>query len=674
MSADGQIEGFPAPGVAGGSPAWSRLVLPALTLALAGISVVVFLRLLDLAPDLRDAFLAGNTMTAPLRASILKSLLAGAVVPLGAIAVVLVRERGAAIPAVETAGEVCAPLMLVCFLPVLFSIKFSHANQLLYLSVLGAFGLLCQPLLRRSVVALSALPAPSLTQALGARLRGVRRPSARTFWLAVVLLASAGYAAYFGFFTIRNHHRLATTAFDLGIYDNIMFNAIHGHPFRTTMLFPHGGGNNLASHAEFGVIWFIPFYALHPGPQTMLIAQAIILGFAAVPLYLFAATQVPRPMAAVIAIGYLCFPPLHGPNFYDFHWLTLTPFFHFWLFWAIATRRRWLTIGMIIILFSLREDVAVDLVGLGLFLLLTRLRPRLGLWLTIVSAAWFAIDRFIIMPLAGAWYFQILYSGLFADNVSSFGSVIKTILTNPLFFVTTLMTQSKLEYVLHMLVPLGFLPVRRFPLLLLLLPAVFFTIMTTGYSPTTMISFQYTNHWTPFLFLGAVLALVVIARQVNGGAARLAALVTVVIVLGADSYTFGAIFQRETFVGGFSRIEFKITPAEQRRYADLMELVAMIPPDASVAATENEAPHISTRRNASALREPPGPVDYLLIGRSHVGDLSQRHLNAALANKSEYGLVGQRGGELFLFKREHVSEGTPLAAATAQARRTLGVP
>jgi len=539
--------------------------------------------------------------------------------------------------------------------------------------VLGAFGLLAQPLLRRTALTLARLPAPTFLEALQRRLGAVRRPSPRLFWFALVVTAAAAYSVYFSFYSIRNHHRLATTAFDLGIYDNLMFNAIHGHPFRATVLFPlTNGGNNLASHAEFGVLWFIPFYLLHPGPQLMLIAQSMFLGFAALPLYLFARTQMSRPMAAVIALAYLCYPPLHGPNFYDFHWLTLAPFFHFWLFWAIATRRKVLTVVMIVMLYSLREDLAVDLVGLGLFLLLTGIRPRLGFWLTAVSAAWFAVDRFIIMPLAGSWYFQNLYSGLFAEGVSSFGSVIKTILTNPLFFVTTLMTQAKLEYVLHILVPLAFLPLRRFSLVLLLLPAIFFTIMTTGYSPTIAISFQYTTHWTPFVFLAAVLALVTLARGPHGGAARWAALATVVVVLGADSYTYGAIFQHDTFVGGFSRIQFKMSPTEERRWKGMQELVAMIPPDDSVAATENETPHISTRKNAYPLRVVPVPVDYLLVGRSHIGDLSRSFLNAALANKEEYGLLAQRDDELFLFKRGYYSPAT--AAATMAARRALSVP
>ena len=113
-------------------------------------------------------------------------------------------------------------------------------------------------------------------------------PSSRVFFFALVCLAAAGYAAYVAFYTIRNHQRLGTTAFDLGIYDNLMYNAMHGRPFESPVLFGPAGGNYIAGHAEFAMLLFVPFYAIRPGPETMLIIQAVVLGFAAVPLYLFA--------------------------------------------------------------------------------------------------------------------------------------------------------------------------------------------------------------------------------------------------------------------------------------------------------------------------------------------------------------------------------------------------
>ncbi|MBC8131508.1 MAG: hypothetical protein H7X95_00895, partial [Deltaproteobacteria bacterium] len=170
------------------------------------------------------------------------------------------------------------------------------------------------------------------------------------------------------------------------------------------------------------------------------------------------------------------------------------------------------------------------------------------------------------------------------------------------------------------------------------------------------------------LFLASVLALMMMSRQTNGPAVRRAALATMAVAMLAHSYNFGALLQHQMFVGGFSRIEFKMSMEDRRRYAELKELLAMIPKNASVAATEQETAHVSTRKTVYPLRVPPGPVDYLLVGRSHVGDLSRASLNAALANPTEYGLLAERADELFLFKRGHVSPGTQAA------RSKLGVP
>lgn len=636
-----------------------RLVFPCLILFLSGLSLVVLLSALGMTGSERDSFLMQNTLSAPSRRTLLLAILAGGCLPLAVVAAVMRKRGRQALPSIERAADILAPGLLLGFLPVLFNVSLSQLNKLLYLLVLGAFGLVAVPLLRRSLSTLAAGPSPRLGEALARRLRALR-PSPHVLIFLLVVAGAAAYTGYFSFYTIRNHHRLVTTAFDLGIHDNLMFNAMHGHPFRVPVLFPMGG-NNLASHAVFAVVWLAPFYALHPGPETLMIMEAALVGFAAVPLYLFASTQLTRPMAAVLALAYLFFPPLHGPNFYDFQFLMIAPFFQFWLFYAIATRRKVLTAVMMVLLYSIREDLAVDLTGLGLFLLLTGLRPRLGLIMAVVSAVWFSIDRFVIMPLAGSWYFQNLYSGLFSEGVSSFGSVIKTILTNPLFFLRSLMTREKLEYVMHMLVPLVFLPVRRLPLLLLLLPAVFFTIMTTGYPPTLMISFQYTNHWTPYLFLAATLALAVMGRQPNGAVAQRAALAVVAVVMLADSYCFGAVLQHKTFMGGFNHIQFEMSEGDRKRYAELKELVAMIPPSASVAATENETPHISNRMDAYPLRiEPPKHPDYVLINRTHIGDLSRSAVDKLLADPNEYGLLAQRG-DLYLFKRGYQSPQTPAA-------------
>ena len=646
---------------------WARATGPLAVLAGAMFSLTSLAYMVVGDAPARNQFLLRNVVSAAIRRELVVALLGAAAVPVvaGLIFLMVLRER--AIRPLERARDLTAPLIPAVLIPAAFDLQLGRSSAMPYLVLLGLLALALEPLLRRTFVVLDEMGIPEVFSAWRRLLARLHFPAPRVFWFGLVVLAAAAYSTYTGYFTIQHHHRLGTTAFDLGIYDNLMYEALHGHPFRSPVLFGPPGGNYLAGHAEFAMLLFLPFYAIRPGPETMLIMQAILLGFAAVPLYLFAATRLPRPTAAAVAVAYLLFAPLHGPNFYDFHWLPLAIFFHFWLYYAIARRKTWLTVVMVVILFAFREDVAVGLAILGLFLLVTGLRPRLGMWLAIASSVWFVIVRFAIMPLAGSWYFMNFYSDLFADGAGTYGSVIKTIVSNPTYFLTTLVTEAKLVYALHMLAPLAFLPLRQPALGLLMLPGFFFTIMTTGYGPTLQISFQYTTHWIPYLFLATVLGLAVIWIR-RGTHARRAAVATLAVVMLAHSYNFGAILQRGYFVGGFSKIEFKMTPAEKARWKGMKELLAMIPKKASVAATEQEAAHVSTRLTIFPLRLPPGPVDYILVNRYHIGDLSRTSLNAALANHDEYGLLAERADELFLFKRGYKSPGT------AAARVKLGVP
>lgn len=643
---------------------WSRLALPAIKLAAAGFSITLFIQLCVMRLSTRIEFLAHNTLGKAPRTRLLISLAAGIVVALG-VGAVLLRRRprdSRRVARVERAASLLSPLGLLFVMVPLTSVTFSHDFSLTYLFLLGAFALVVEPLLRDSFVAARWM---YLKYSLP------RDPNRVLWWqrpivsFLVVLAGGLAYGFINSHYTILNHHRLNTAAFDLGIYDNLMWNAMHGHPFRSPVLFGPAGGNYIAGHAEFAMMLFIPLYALHPGPEMLLVLQAFLFGLAAVPLYLFAATLLPRSTAVVLAFAYLLFAPLHGPNFYDFHWLPIAMFFHFWLYYAIAKRKTWLVVVNVLILFAMREDVAIGIAVLGLFLLFTQLRPMLGVALTVSAGVWFGIDRFVIMPLAGQWWFQNVYNDLFADGEATYVSVIKTIITNPVYFFSTFLKEVKAAYALHMLAPLAFLPLRRLSTSMFIIPGAFFTLMSTNYPPVLMIQFQYTSHWIPYLFLATVIALVLIQRE-RGDIARRAAVATVALALGAHSYAYGGLLQHERFQGGFSAISFEMTALEKQRYQDLRALISMIPRSASVAATENEVPHVSTRSVIYSMRQPPGPVDYLLVGRSHMGGM-QANLTAAFASAS-YGLVAKKADELFLFKRG------PRTPGTEEAMSMLGVP
>jgi uncharacterized membrane protein len=425
-----------------------------------------------------------------------------------------------------------------------------------------------------------------------------------------------------------------------------MFNALHWRPFRSTVAVPDG--SYLSNHAEYGMFLFVPIYALFPGPETLLVLQSSFIGFAAWPLYMFCSTQISRPASAALACAYLFYAPLHGPNFYDFHWMPMAMFFFLWLFYAIARRKVGWIVLLSIVICSMREDAAFGLIAAGLFLIVTRYWVRLGVYMTGLSAAWFLLVKFIIMPWAGPWWFADIYKDLVAQGEKGYGSIVRTILINPSYFLQTLATEEKLVYALHLFAPLALLPLRYPALLLLMLPGFFVTLMTTGYSPTVSIAFQYTTTWIPFLFAATALSLRQRAGAL-GAPARQAGVIALCAGVLCHSYVFGAILQHETFVGGFSRVFFSLSPSEEQRYRDLASLAKRIPPNVSVAATETVIPHVSTRLDAYTLKLTAHDADYIFVYRHHLDSDTKRRIKDAL-KEHPYGLVASQGDFTLLAK------------------------
>jgi uncharacterized membrane protein len=188
---------------------------------------------------------------------------------------------------------------------------------------------------------------------------------------------------------------------------------------------------------------------------------------------------------------------------------------------------------------------------------------------------------------------------------------------------------------------------------LLAIPGFVVTLMTTGYVPTTSISFQYTTHFIPFLFAAAVLAIEFRARRLGRAAAR-ASVIALCLGVLCQSYVFGAILQHETFTAGFNQLAFAMTPAEQKRYADLQAILAKIPPRASIAATEQEVPHVSNRPNVFTLKITAGRAEYLLVNRYHVSGEARQHIEEVLKIQPYDVVVTQ--GEHVLFRRGKMSD------------------
>ena len=455
-----------------------------------------------------------------------------------------------------------------------------------------------------------------LAAALRARLAALRAgPSVAT---AVVVLAAAGYAAFFSHVTLEAHWNGHTRSYDLAIFDNLMWNLVHGGELGVST--PAGGGeaSHFGRHATLLAYALAPFYALHPSAATLLVLQAVLLGLAALPLFAFARRHVAPGLACAIALAYLLYPPLHGSNLYDFHFLTLSPLFVFAVAHALETRSRaWLAASVLATL-ACREDVALAVAVLGVHQVLARRRVAAGLALAAAGVVWFLGMNVVVMPLAGApdvssW----IYQGLLPEGGSGFRGVLETLLVNPGFVLGTLLEQAKLEYALLVLAPLAFVPLRRASGALFLLPGALFTLLSTDYGPTLSIGFQYTAFWTPYVFVAAtwLLRSDAFAGDETARASRRAWIAAFALLTLVCSVQYGAIFQQRTAAGGFhAPFPFGTSERDLARRQLRAEVLRALPPHAKVAASEGVAPHVSNRAAAYTLREGVRDAEYVVFG------------------------------------------------------------
>ena len=541
-----------------------------------------------------------------------------------------------------------APLYLVGFLSLLFRVEAWRGRDLPFLTLVAVFGLCTTAAVK---TALAAGPfawearLASYPQALGKNLALALPRLYPRLPFAIVVLAAAAYVAYFGYYTYCFYYSLRS-GYDLGIYDSLLWNMMHGGSFFKTPPWAGPGRSHFGNHAEFFAYVLLPFYALRANGGTLLIIQSAILGSAAIPLYKLARRHVDAWPACLLALGYLIYPALHGENLFEFHFLPLGPFLLWWAWYFLEARRHFWAALFVVFTLSCREDVSSWVAVLGAYFLFTGRRPKAGLLLAVVGAAYCFVLKFKAMPyVGGGESFTDIYKDLLPSGGKSFGSVVATLLGNPAYTAHTLAEMGKLVFMLQILLPLAFIPFRRPIWLILAIPGFFFTVLSTRYGPLVSITFQYSAHWIAFFFPGVAIGLEWMGKRATSPAlarrARRAALAAMVAMAVPVSYQFGAIFQQTNSYGGPIKYVFGVDAEGRRRHAAAERLLRHLPRRAKVTGSGFTTPYISNRPDAYNMTiSGTTDADYILFPSEAADFIVDEKQTVTHALRSgEYGVV-----------------------------------
>jgi uncharacterized membrane protein len=518
-----------------------------------------------------------------------------------------------------------APLLVSGILPFMFRWRLWQQRELTFGILVTVLGFAIH------AAVLKSMQAPPL---FGTRLAPLTRWVARLLsrserWLPVTLVVfgALGYTLFFSYFTIANHRALRTASFDLGLENNLLWNVVHGGQFMKSSPLVGPVGSHFGFHATLFAYVIAPFYALYQRPEMLLAFQSFMIGLAALPLFGVATRYMSRWCACFVALCYLLYPPAHGSNLYDFHYIPLGVFFLWLCLYLLEARRyRWAILAVVLTL-SVREDVSASLIIVGAYLIFSGRNPPGGVVVATVAAIYFFIMKGVVMPrfLHGDESFIHQYAGLLPAGEKGFGGVMKTVLANPVYTLTSLLEQDKLLYIVQIGAPLCFFPWRRPIGILCSLPGFFFTLLSTGYAPLIQISFQYTAHWSAFLFIALIANLGWIqsakfAGDVLGTTRQRAWLATIVLLTVFTSYQYGAIFQQNTARGGFGPYNFTTSPEDRANYQKVMALIAKVPPNAKISSSENLVPHVSSRADSYTARVGVFDAEYLLFSLPCAGE------------------------------------------------------
>ena len=159
------------------------------------------------------------------------------------------------------------------------------------------------------------------------------------------------------------------------------------------------------------------------------------------------------------------------------------------------------------------------------------------------------------------------------------------------------------------------------------------------------------NAQLPYIFTASVIALEGMGGTVVGRARRKAALGAVAIGTVLCGVFWGAIPPRKGFKGGFDVIPLTSPPtaADRQKDRDVKALHAMVPPEAWLAVSEQEMPHIS-RLNMLSLRDTSN-ADYMLYGVGS-GFFGSTNGDRALAS-GEFVKVAERPGLVLLRRKAY---------------------
>jgi uncharacterized membrane protein len=244
-----------------------------------------------------------------------------------------------------------------------------------------------------------------------------RRRLPRHF-LPVAILTLA-MAALYTVFSLTLQYTLQSSSYDLVIFDEAIRSYSHLQPGISIIKGDHNAFgptfSELGDHFSPIIALLAPFYWIYNGPQTLLVAQAVLFALALPPLWVYTRRALGGGRKAVIAaylvaIAYALSWPIVNAAAFDFHEAAFAPVLTAVAFERFQAGKLKTALLACVGLLLVKEDMGFFVAGIGIFLLFQDLIVRkatvkrqklVGVGLIIGGLIAVVVSVYILIPAAG---------------------------------------------------------------------------------------------------------------------------------------------------------------------------------------------------------------------------------------------------------------------------------
>ena len=428
-------------------------------------------------------------------------------------------------------------------------------------------------------------------------------------------------------------HRYFTyyASYDQGIFNQVFWNNTHGNFFQSTLSsqlstdvihtgeLPRVDYRRLGQHFTPALLIWWPIYALFPSPVTLSVLQAAFAAIAGLLLYFLGRQHLEHRLSLAIMVSFYGAIAVLNPYLANFHDLGQIPLLIFGLLLAMEYRRWWVFALLCLAILAVREDSSIVLFGVGAYLLASRRHPWIGTAVCGVSVGYFVLVTNVFMPVFSddiSKRFMIEEFGQYIDDAeASTLQVLWAMVSQPGLLLRELVSppDDTLAYLAGHWLPLALIPALSPAAWIMAGPALLKLTLTDGSSGLNT-SLRYALNVVPGMFYGAIIwwagqgwrrftqpLNALTPRSPSRNFRRFWAgclIVSLVLVpLTNPSRAFAFVMP-----DSFQPWVYVPLPLQWQRSQHINQLLATIPPEASVTATTYLVPHVSGRR--AVLRMP----------------------------------------------------------------------